>query len=123
MSFSERYRHAEPTPAWRRALEPGRLADVAQTLVAVALPVAVGYLGWLSATWSDRPATTVPTLVVAGARDRLLPEDALDALARAASPLTVWNVARAGHTDTRARAGAAYPERVLSFFSEHLPSR
>jgi fermentation-respiration switch protein FrsA (DUF1100 family) len=52
-----------------------------------------------------------------------LPEDALVALARAASPLTVWTVPGAGHTDTHATAGAAYPERVLSFFSEHLAAR
>ncbi len=311
LSFSERYRVAEPEPAWRRAVDPGRLADAAQALVAVALLVAVGYLGWLAVTWSARlsapprtgaatapagttevrlrtsdgvalrgwyaPASTesdaavvlvhewgesaaeltaahaylrdrfavlsvelrghgrdgaastlgagerqdvaaaveaareagatrvgvlgvgmgavaavgaagadpeiaavvadspylsvadwvaeevdredlpvsrpgnwavllgmlfrtgadvtaadarpalettsVPTLLVAGARDGLLPEDALDALARATSPLTVWTIPGAGHTDTRARAGAAYPERVLSFFSEHLASR
>jgi len=67
--------------------------------------------------------TRVPTLVVAGARDPLLPEDALDALERAASPLSVWTVPAARHGDTRRVAGDAYVERVRSFFDEHLASR
>lgn len=66
------------------------------------------------------PGTKVPTLVVAGARDALLPQDALDALVAAESPLTVWTVADAGRDDLRAVAGSAYRQRALRFFDEHL---
>jgi hypothetical protein len=65
LSFSERYRLLEPAPAWRRAIDPGRMANVAQALLAVALLVAVGYLGWLAATWSGRLASPPRTAAAA----------------------------------------------------------
>lgn len=62
-----------------------------------------------------------PVLIIHGLADTLVPpRNSARNYAAAGLPKEIWWVPRAGHTQSRAVAGAAYTRRVVAFFRRYL---
>jgi uncharacterized protein len=60
-------------------------------------------------------------LIIQGLADTLVPpSNSRRNYAAARQPKEIWLVTRAGHTQSRAVAGAAYTRRVVAFFHRYL---
>ncbi len=61
------------------------------------------------------PKIEIPTFIMHGDKDSIIPPDMASALAKASPKAEVWMIEGADHNTVRKAAGAEYPERIAAF--------